>query len=147
MPPVCARAIQAALAGVDAVLVGGAGKGVVSAALLDLLRTECRARGIWLSADPKPVNPVALSGLSLVTPNRKEAFELAGVEDSVHAENPLSDGPLMQAVERLLTTLRPAVLLVTLGRRGCWCARRGASPCTSPRWRARYSMCRARATR
>lgn len=126
------RAVRSALSGVDAVLVGDYGKGVVSGELLDLLRKECRARAIWLSADPKPVNSVELSGLSLVTPNRKEAFELAGVEDSVHADDPLSDGPLLAAVERLLGSLRPAVLLVTLGAQGMLVCQTGRKPLHIP---------------
>ncbi len=112
------EAILQALPGADAVLVGDYGKGVVDKELLAVLRTECRARGIWLSADPKPVNPVDLAGLSLVTPNRKEAFELAGMEDTVHADNPLSDVPLAEVADRLLARLQPAVLLVTLGSHG-----------------------------
>ena len=45
--------------------------------LLDEIKTLCRRHGIWLSVDPKPVHHLNLNGLSLITPNRKEAFELA----------------------------------------------------------------------
>lgn len=120
--------VVAALDGSDAVLVGDYGKGVVFPELLEVLRRECRARAIWLSADPKPVNTVDLSGMSLVTPNRKEAFELAGIEDSMHAANPLEDRPLRAVVEKLLDSLRPAVLLITLGSQGMLVCQRGARP-------------------
>ena len=121
-------ALLDALPGADAVLVGDYGKGVVSEGLLDALRRECRRQGTWLSVDPKPVNPVGLSGLSLVTPNRKEAFELAGRDDEMHAENPLEDRPLLKVAEHLLTTLQPALLLITLGGQGMLLCRRGEAP-------------------
>src|SRR5208283_1329806 len=99
----------------DAVIVGDYGKGVVTQPLLNEIKSLCRARGVWLSLDPKPVHQLNLSGLSLVTPNRKETFELANLPDETRHENPLADKNLMVAVERLLNELRPAVLLVTLG--------------------------------
>lgn len=64
--PMAARLVAlvvAALDGADAVLVGDYGKGVVSQELLDVLRRECRARGVWMSLDPKPVNGLDLGGV------------------------------------------------------------------------------------
>lgn len=124
--------VLAALDGADAVLVGDYGKGAVTQDLLAALRKECRARGIWLSLDPKPVNRLDLSGLSLVTPNRKEAFELAGGEDDVHADLPLADAPLLAAADRLLAALQPALLLVTLGPQGMLLCRKGHPPVHIP---------------
>lgn len=126
------EAIRNSLSGADAVLVGDYAKGVVSQPLLESLKIECRQAGIWLSVDPKPSNPVALEGLSLVTPNRKEAFELAGVEDDVHANDPLADRPLALVAERLLATLKPALLLITLGAQGMLLCRRGDKPVHIP---------------
>ena len=102
----------------DALIVGDYGKGVVTQPLLDELKALCRARGVWLSLDPKPVHCLALDGLSLITPNRKEAFDLAGREDPGKADSPLSDRPLLEVARQLLDQLRPAVLLITLGDRG-----------------------------
>jgi D-beta-D-heptose 7-phosphate kinase/D-beta-D-heptose 1-phosphate adenosyltransferase len=73
---------------------------------------------LWLSFDPKPVHHLTLTGMSLITPNRKEAFELAGVPDETRNSNPLADTNLMRVVEELLTKLRPALLLITLGELG-----------------------------
>lgn len=111
-------AIDGSLAGADAVIVGDYGKGVVSQELLDGLKKRCRARGVWLSVDPKPVHQLDLSGLSLITPNRKEAFELAGIDDDNRAADPLKDAALQRVVGRLLEKLSPAVLLITLGEQG-----------------------------
>jgi D-beta-D-heptose 7-phosphate kinase/D-beta-D-heptose 1-phosphate adenosyltransferase len=120
------KLLRRALSGADAVIVGDYGKGVVCQAVLDELREACRERGIWLSLDPKPVHNLDLAGLSLVTPNRKEAFELAGLRDPGKADDPLRDKALGAVVERLMGTLRPALLLVTLGEQGMLlCAREG----------------------
>lgn len=112
----------------DAVILGDYGKGVVSQALLDELKQMCRARGLWLSLDPKPVNRLNVEGLSLITPNRKEAFELAGLEDGIRGAHPLEDKLLLQAAQELLERLQPALLLITLGDQGMLLCGRNQKP-------------------
>ena len=73
--------IKSKISKADAVIVGDYGKGVVTQPLLNEIKSLCRARGVWLSLDPKPVHHLNLSNLSLITPNRKEAFELADLPD------------------------------------------------------------------
>jgi D-glycero-beta-D-manno-heptose-7-phosphate kinase len=111
-----------------AVIVGDYGKGVVTQPLLDELKAICRSHAVWLSLDPKPVHHLDLSGLSLITPNRKEAFELAGMADETRHNNPLADGNLMRVAGSLLNRLRPAVLLITLGELGMLLCRHGQRP-------------------
>ena len=123
------RALTTQLTEVDAIIVGDYGKGVVTQPLLDELKALCRAHGIWLSVDPKPVHHLQLNGLSLITPNRKEAFELAGASDGGrHHGNPLEDRSLLLVVEKLLAELQPALLLITLGDQGMLLCQRGRPP-------------------
>lgn len=112
----------------DAIIVGDYGKGVVTQTLLDTLKAWCRERGIWLSLDPKPVHHLDLCGLSLITPNRKEAFELAGITENGRASDPLKDSQLLAVADRLLQNLNPAVLLITLGDQGMLLCRHGKAP-------------------
>jgi D-glycero-beta-D-manno-heptose-7-phosphate kinase len=112
----------------DAVIVGDYGKGVVTQPLLNEIKSLCRARGVWLSLDPKPVHHLNLSNLSLITPNRKEAFELADLPDETKTSNPFADENLMLVAERLLNELRPALLLITLGELGMLLCQRGQKP-------------------
>ncbi len=112
----------------DAVVVGDYGKGVVTQPLLEGVKALCRERGVWLSMDPKPVHHLNLAALSLITPNRKEAFELAAIKDETRAANPLEDKNLMQVADRLLNELRPALLLITLGDLGMLLCQRGTQP-------------------
>ncbi len=121
-------ALELEIAGAAAVIVGDYGKGVISQPLLDGIKRLCRQRGVWLSMDPKPVHHLDLTGLSLITPNRKEAFELADIPDETRDSDPLADRNLMQVVEHLLNELRPAVLLVTLGELGMLLCRLGQKP-------------------
>jgi D-glycero-beta-D-manno-heptose-7-phosphate kinase len=121
-------AFEQMLADTSAVIVCDYGKGVITQPLLDSLKQLCRARGIWLSLDPKPVHQLDLSGLSLITPNRKEAFELAGLPDESRNANPLADSSLLKVADRLIEKLRPALLLITLGEQGMLLCQRGRKP-------------------
>ncbi len=111
-----------------AVIIGDYGKGVITQPLLERVKGLCRERGIWLSLDPKPVHHLDLTGLSLITPNRKEAFELAAVPDETRDFNPLADANLLRVAETLLRQLRPALLLITLGELGMLLCQRGQKP-------------------
>ncbi len=119
------EAIEHRLKGADAVIVGDYGKGVVTQNLVDALKEICSKRGVWLSFDPKPVHHLNLTDLSLITPNRKEAFELSDLPDDTRHANPLSDLNLIRTAERLLKDLSPALLLITLGEQGMLLCRQG----------------------
>lgn len=121
-------ALERKLPGTDAVIVCDYGKGVVTQALLDGIRQLCRTRGVWLSLDPKPVHELSLVGLSLLTPNRREAFDLAGVSDGTRNADPLKDPNLMRVADTLLMELSPALLLITLGDLGMLLCQRGQKP-------------------
>jgi len=111
-----------------AIIVCDYGKGLVTQLLLDEIKGLCRRHGVWLSLDPKPVHHLNLTGLSLLTPNRKETFELAGTHDETRNNNPLADANLMRVADRLLNELRPALLLITLGELGMLLCQRGKKP-------------------
>ncbi len=120
--------VQSQITRTAAVIVGDYGKGVVTQPLLDEIKRLCRDCGVWLSLDPKPVHSLELTGFSLITPNRKEAFELANLPDETRNANPLADGNLMRVADRLLTDLRPALLLITLRELGMLLCQRGQKP-------------------
>jgi D-beta-D-heptose 7-phosphate kinase/D-beta-D-heptose 1-phosphate adenosyltransferase len=122
------NALAEKLSGSSAVIVGDYGKGVVTQSLLEEIKALCRKRGLWLSLDPKPVHHLNLNELSLITPNRKEAFELARLPDETRNPNPFADTNLMRVAERLLSELRPAMLLITLGELGMLLCQRDKSP-------------------
>jgi D-beta-D-heptose 7-phosphate kinase/D-beta-D-heptose 1-phosphate adenosyltransferase len=112
------RLVEEKMGSAVALIVGDYGKGIVTQPLLNWLKEKCHAQGIWLSIDPKPAHTLNLSAVSLLTPNRKEAFELAEASDTVRCSDPLKDKDLMTVAENLLVTLCPGVLLITLGEVG-----------------------------
>ncbi|MBN8246644.1 MAG: carbohydrate kinase [Verrucomicrobia bacterium] len=120
--------LDEAMAGARAVSIGDYGKGVVSTELLRAVKERCHGNNCWLSMDPKPVHHRDLTGLSVLTPNRKEAFELAGVADAARNANPLQDAALMQVVDLLMTRWHPRLLLITLGELGLLLCQPGAEP-------------------
>jgi D-beta-D-heptose 7-phosphate kinase/D-beta-D-heptose 1-phosphate adenosyltransferase len=112
----------------DALILGDYAKGVITQPLLDQTRRMCRARGVWLSMDPKPSHSLNLAGLSLLTPNRKEAFALAGLPDDSPRAEPSQDPALRRVADKLLSELQPALLLITLGEHGMLLCERGQRP-------------------
>lgn len=122
------RRLRQRLARADAVIIGDYGKGTISQSLLAELQGACREHGLWLSFDPKPVHQLNLRGMSLITPNRKEAFELAGLPDNTRTNDPMQDNNLLRVSAYLMEQLSPALLLITLGDQGMILCRRGQKP-------------------
>ncbi len=73
---------------------------------------------VMVTLDPHPSNNFKAKGLQLMTPNRAEAFALAGVPYQGGNGDPRSDRTLLRAGQRLRQTWAPEHLLVTLGAEG-----------------------------
>ena len=125
-------AVEKEIDGARAIIVGDYSKGVVTQELLAGLQELCRPRGIWLSLDPKPTRHLDLTGLSLITPNRSELFELARLTDDTRHASPLRDKNLIAAVKAVQTQYHPALLLVTLSEQGMLLGQRGVKPVVIP---------------
>ena len=107
------------------------------------MRRLCRARGVWLSMDPKPAHPLILPGFSLITPNRKEAFELAGFADDTRHADPLAGRRAACGSPKISgATFKPALLLITLGEHGMLLCQRGQKPFHIPTLARKSSMFR-----
>ena len=106
---------------VDVVLISDYGKGVVTRALIDSLSAKARSAGKLAIADPKGMDFSKYAGLTLITPNKKEAALAAGIE--------VRDEPgLLAAGQRLLETVAIDKLLITCGKDGMVLFERGAVP-------------------
>jgi D-beta-D-heptose 7-phosphate kinase/D-beta-D-heptose 1-phosphate adenosyltransferase len=105
----------------DAVLISDYGKGVVTPPLIASLAQEASRLGKIAIADPKGTNFAKYAGLTLITPNKKEAARAAGLE--VH-----DDSSLFAVGKRLLDTVAIEKLLVTCGKDGMVFFERGATP-------------------
>lgn len=59
-----------------------------------------------------------MKGISIMKPNRSEAFALAGMADTSEAVHPLEDRNLAEVARRLLETWEPEHLLISLASQG-----------------------------
>jgi D-beta-D-heptose 7-phosphate kinase/D-beta-D-heptose 1-phosphate adenosyltransferase len=71
-----AKAIKAS----DAVILSDYAKGLLTDALVERVTKLARASGKFVALDPKPRHRLAFSGLDLITPNKREALQLAGID-------------------------------------------------------------------
>lgn len=109
------------VAAADAVLLSDYAKGVVTPALIRRVRTLASKAGIPVSLDPKPRPGLEFTGLDIITPNRAEAFMLAGMALPAAGEPFPADALCRALDERFATKL----LVVTLGENGMLLSRGG----------------------
>jgi D-glycero-beta-D-manno-heptose-7-phosphate kinase len=106
--------LERAVAEADAIIVSDYAKGVVTQRLLDRLIALARETGKLLAIDPKPARRLNLRGAHLITPNRGEALDLAGLPEPGFGE----PYPLEEVCRRIHTAFAPEILVVTLGADG-----------------------------
>ena len=109
----------------DGVVVEDYGKGAVTQAVADLVLKTAARRRIPVGLDPKDGHDLNLRGITVATPNRKEAFAIAGLADPGAKENPLADKALRKAAEILMEKWAAENLAITLGPHGMFLASRG----------------------
>lgn len=86
-------------------------KGLLTPSLCGAVLAEAAARGVRVLADPKPANADCYRGVDLMTPNRREAVQLARLE-ARDRESILDVG------RRVMERYGCAQLLITLGGEG-----------------------------
>lgn len=106
-------AIEKVADGARGILISDYGKGSVTEDLVGRLTHLGREMGIPVALDPKPRRRLQFKGVDLLTPNRSEALELAGL-------SPLARGafPAEEVCARIYERHAPAHLVVTLGADG-----------------------------
>jgi len=114
---------------VDAVLVADYGKGVVCQELADELSTLAEQHSKLLAVDPTPRNPVDWRRVSVIKPNRAEAFSALG-RTSEGLEHDAA--ALREIGEGLLAKWHAELLLLTLGEEGMMLFERGRPPYHTP---------------
>ncbi len=112
------RQLRKAVARSTGVVIEDYGKGLIDRDILNAVLEPARAARIPVGMDPKDDHEFSLAAITVVTPNRKEAFTLAGVADPGATPNPLEDKPLIEVGQTLLGKWSPEFLLITLGPMG-----------------------------
>ncbi len=102
----------------DAIILEDYGKGFITEKLMRVVAKVAAEHRLIVTVDPSPRNPLPWEGVSLVKPNRLEAFAAAGIEDHLLPEPPLENAELLEVGRILLAKWNVASVLVTLGEQG-----------------------------
>ncbi|MGA2017611.1 MAG: PfkB family carbohydrate kinase [Opitutaceae bacterium] len=97
----------------DAVILSDYAKGLLNDGLVALVTRLARDAGRFIALDPKPKHQLAFSGLDLITPNKREALQLAGLE-----QEPGTPFPAAEVCARLHERHATKNVVVTLGEDG-----------------------------
>jgi rfaE bifunctional protein kinase chain/domain len=111
-------AVQKLLPNIDAIIFEDYGKGLLASELVSKIARRARSAGKIVAADPNPRHLIDWHGVTVVTPNRAEAFLAAGAPWREPDGAPEKDTALKQVGETLLKKWRPKYLLITLGEHG-----------------------------
>ena len=103
--------LEQALDEASALIVSDYAKGVVNVPVMEAVRSICAAKGLPWIVDPKPAHKALYQGATLMTPNTKEASELA-------QQPAKSDADVADAGRAILAELGLRGLLVTRSERG-----------------------------
>ncbi len=120
--------VRKTLPEIDAIIFEDYGKGFLKADLVAEIASDARAAGKIVAADPNPRHPIDWSGMTVVKPNRAEAFLAAGVPWREPDESPLNDADLVRAGETLLNKWEAKYLLITLGEHGMMLFQKNQAP-------------------
>ena len=111
-------AVGKALAEIDALIFEDYGKGFLAGDLVSQIARDARAAGKIIAADPNPRNIIDWRGMTVVKPNRTEAFLAAGIPWCDPDKSPEDDVDLARAGQTLLEKWDTKCILVTLGEHG-----------------------------
>src|SRR5207237_9962426 len=110
---------------IDAILVEDYGKGFLAPELVSRIVQLARDQKKIVAADPSPRHNIAWHGLSVVKPNRSEAFHAAGIPWTEPTDSVADDEALQKVGEALMERWDTQLLLITLGEQGMMLFQRG----------------------
>ncbi len=103
---------------VGAVILEDYAKGLFGKDFMQAIVNCAREHGVITMLDPHPTDSFNVKGLTLMTPNRLEAFALAGINYVSGNGKPEEDSALLKVAATIKRLWHPEYLLVTLGAQG-----------------------------
>ena len=103
--------IKDRMSDVDVVLISDYGKGLITKTLLSIIVDSAKKRQKMTIADPKGIDFSKYSGISMLTPNKKEAALASGIEI-------INESTLWEAGNKILESVGLDRLLITCGKEG-----------------------------
>ena len=99
---------------IDALILEDYAKGLLERDMLQVIADTAREYGVYTSLDPHPGHDMKVRGLSLMTPNRAEAFDLAEHYWTEPEDVVEEDRVLRKVAMKVMENWIPDSLLVTL---------------------------------
>jgi len=110
---------------IDGIIFEDYGKGFLAEKLVSEIVASAREGKKVVAADPNPRHNIPWHGLSVVKPNRSEAFHAAGIPLQ---ESDADDKVLKEVGATLLQKWHAELVLITLGEEGMMLFQRGQKP-------------------
>ncbi|MFA7231510.1 MAG: PfkB family carbohydrate kinase [Victivallaceae bacterium] len=111
---------------IDAVIFEDYGKGLLEESMLQRIVDAACRKNIITALDPKPGHLMRVKGLTVMKPNRTEAFAMAGVFQKDSGVAVADDHDLKLVAEKLLEEWKPEHLLISLAAQGMALFRKNA---------------------
>ena len=124
--------LDALLPEIDAIIIEDYGKGMFSQEFAAAICERAHRAGKILAVDPNPLNPLAWQHVTVIKPNRAEAFASAGLPATEPVEIPTDDPALIEVGRVLSEKWDTDNLLITLGEHGVLLFRHDAAPYHAP---------------
>ena len=121
-------AVLDSIKGTDAIIFEDYGKGFVTTELVTQVARDAAAARKIVAADPNPRHSVDWRGVTVVKPNRAEAFLSAGIPLRDADEAPTKDTELERTGEALLKKWETQYVLITLGEHGMMLFQQSQAP-------------------
>lgn len=120
--------LMAKIGQLDAIILEDYGKGMMQQPLVDKIVEIATSNEIQVTADPNPNNQLSWNGVTVLKPNRLEAFRMADTPEPPAHDDPLQDQALLEVGEQLLQKWAAKMILITLGEHGMMLFERDAKP-------------------
>jgi D-beta-D-heptose 7-phosphate kinase/D-beta-D-heptose 1-phosphate adenosyltransferase len=124
--------IEALLPQLDAIIIEDYGKGLLTQEFARQLCTLTNHAGKILAVDPNPHNPLGWEHVTVIKPNRVEAFASAGLLPTEPIDPPSQDAALVEVGRTLGERWHFDQLLITLGEQGMILFQKDAAPYHAP---------------
>ena len=121
-------AVRDSIKETDAIIFEDYGKGFVTTELVTQVARDAAAARKIVAADPNPRHSVDWRGVTVVKPNRAEAFLAAGIPWRDADEAPTKDTELERTGEALLKKWATQYVLITLGEHGMMLFQQSQAP-------------------
>ena len=131
IPEFCAE-VEEIISKVDGVIIEDYGKGCITQKVINTIIAAAGKSGIPVGLDPKDNHDLDIPGITIATPNYKEACAAAGVRSELLNDKPETDMHLLEIGRVLQERWQTELLAITLGAHGMYLLAKDSEPVIIP---------------